>query len=104
MRVLESAGKEAKMPHISKQMLIDAADAMPRQFDTHDLIEALQRSNPQEYVRDLYRFVHHADPFTSLHAEIGRRLLGVISLEKIRKVRGRNVRGRISASQQWHQD
>jgi hypothetical protein len=89
------------MPYITKRMLLDAADAMPQSFDTHALIEGLQRSNPQEYTRDLYRFVHHSDPFTSLHAEIGRRLLTVDTLQKIRKVRGRNVRGQLSSSQEW---
>jgi len=89
------------MPYITRQMLADAALVPPVPFDTHDVIEELQRANPQSYTRDLYRFVNHDDPFTSLHAEIGRRLLTVPFLRKIRKVRGRNVRGCTSYSQQW---
>jgi len=89
------------MPHLTKQMLVDAAGAMPPYFDTHDLIAELQRSYPQQYARDLYRFVHHSDPFIGLHAEIGKRLRWVDSVQKTRKVRGPNVRGRISSCQQW---
>lgn len=89
------------MPHILKQMLRDAADAMQRTFDTHALIEEIQRSHPQEYTRDLYRFVHHPDPITSLHAQIGRRLLSIGTLRKTSKVLGRNIRGRTSSNQQW---
>jgi hypothetical protein len=56
-------------------MLIHAVATMPVYFDTHELIEELQRSCPQEYTRDLCRFVQHRDPFIGLHAEIGKRLL-----------------------------
>jgi len=89
------------MPYITKRMLNDAVDTMPSTFETHGVIEELQRSEPQAYVRDLYRFVEHADPITSLHAEIGRRLLTVDSIRKIRKVPGPNIRGRKSYNQEW---
>jgi len=89
------------MPYITRQMLADAASVPRVPFDTHAVIEELQRANPQSYTLDLYRFVHHADPFTSLHAEIGRRLLNIPFLRKTRKVPGRNVRGRTSNSQEW---
>jgi hypothetical protein len=82
-------------------MLVDAARSMPQTFDTHAVIEELQRSNPQPYTRDLYRFVHHDDPINRLHAEIGRRLLMVSFVQKTRKVLGRNIRGRNSYSQEW---
>src|SRR5216683_5330553 len=89
------------MPHLIKQMLSDAADAMQDPFDTHAVIEELQRSHPQEYTRDLYRHVHQYDPITSLHAEIGRRLLSVRSIQKTTKVLGRNLRGRTTFNKQW---
>src|SRR5580698_9073737 len=50
--------EEHPMPRITRQMLADAADAMPASFDTHAVIEELQRSQPQAYVHDLYRLVH----------------------------------------------
>ena len=89
------------MPYITRQMLADAARVPPVPFDTHAVIEELQRANPQSYTRDLCRFVHHDDPFIGLHAEIGRRLLTIPSLRKTRKVKGRNLRGRTSNSQEW---
>jgi hypothetical protein len=49
------------MPYITRQMLAEAARVPHVPFDTHAVIEELQRANPQSYTRDLYRFVHH-DP------------------------------------------
>jgi hypothetical protein len=89
------------MPHVTKQMLGDAANVSPQTFDTHAVIEEIQREYPQAYTRDLYRFVAHHDPITSLHAEIGRRLLTLPFLRKTRKVPGRNIRGRRSYAQEW---
>jgi hypothetical protein len=92
------------MPQITKNMLLDAVATMPPIFDTHAIIEEIQRSNPQSYTRDLYRFVNHRDPFVSLHAEIGRRLLTIPALQKTRKVQGRNVRAGNSLNQQWRKN
>ncbi len=57
------------MPNITWQMLANAARVPQPPFDTHAVIEELQRANPQAYALDLYRFVHHHDPFTRLHAD-----------------------------------
>ena len=89
------------MPYITRQMLDAAARAITPTFDTHAVIQELQRSQPQAYARDLCRLLHHTDPITSLHAEIGRRLLMLVSIVKVTKVRGSNIRGRSSYCQQW---
>lgn len=41
------------VPHITKNMLLTAVSKMPTIFDSHAIIEELQRSNPQSYTRDL---------------------------------------------------
>ncbi len=47
------------MPNITWQMLANSARVPQPPFDTHAVIEELQRANPRAYALDLYRFVHH---------------------------------------------
>ena len=89
--------------HITDQMLNDAIGAMPVTFDSHAIIEALMTARPREYVHDLYEHYLTAqdDPIKELHAAIGRRLAGLGTLTKTRKVLSRNVRGRDTENQEW---
>lgn len=52
---------------------------------------------------DLYSFVAQPDPIQSLHASIGKRLLGIDSIEKAGtdKLQSANVRGNETDNQKW---
>lgn len=70
-------------------------------FDSHAVIFAIMRQYPREYVTDLYGFVSSPDPILSLHASLGKRLLGLDTLTPTERVKSMNVRGEENENQQW---
>ncbi len=86
---------------IRDEVLRSITSELGEEFDSHDVIFSIMRQHPREYVTDLYGFVSSPDPILSLHASIGKRLLGLDTLTPTKKVKSRNVRGEETENQQW---
>ncbi|MGE6761933.1 hypothetical protein ACQKGO_28225 [Corallococcus interemptor] len=81
-------------------MLQAAVDTMGGIFDSHDVIRRIMRAHPQEYVHELYSRIHLSDPILTTHAEIGRALGRLGTIEKNDRVESRNVRGETDTENQ----
>jgi hypothetical protein len=86
---------------ITDDILQSITSELAEEFDSHDVIFAIMRRHPREYVTDLYGFVSSPDPILSLHASIGQRLLRIDTLTPTKRVKSRNVRGEENENQQW---
>lgn len=90
------------MDHITPDMIRVSVDAMNDTFDSHEVIRYIMRAYPQEYVRELYSRVLLSDPILATHAEIGRALGRLETIEKTARVESRNVRGEVdTGNQEW---
>jgi hypothetical protein len=85
---------------ILRTVTFDLGEKVDR-FDSHAVIFAIMRQFPREYATDLYGFVSSPDPILSLHASLGKRLLGLETLTPTEKVKSMNVRGEETENQQW---
>ena len=75
---------------------------MPDEFDSHDFIFDMMRHFPRQYTNALYQCRRSKDPIQTLHAKIGRKLLGFEGqIAKTRKKSSRNPRGLPSTNQHW---
>ncbi|MFL5352997.1 hypothetical protein [Archangium sp.] len=88
------------MNYITVEMLRSSVEAMPDQFDSHAVIRHIMRTWPQLYVHELYSRERLPDPIMATHAEIGRALARLGSLEKTDRVESRNVRGEFDTENQ----
>ena len=93
------------MHHITRQILEQAVQEQERnhRFDTHEVIKAVMRLAPQDYVRELYNYVESEDPFKPVHGAIGSELAqmqGVLR-QQHNKVESMNVRGQMSLAETW---
>ncbi|MBN1163385.1 MAG: hypothetical protein JXB45_02290 [Candidatus Krumholzibacteriota bacterium] len=75
---------------------------MENDFDSHDFIFEMMRHFPRQYTNALYQCRRSKDPIQTLHAKIGRKLLGFEGkIVKTRKKASRNTRGLPSTNQHW---
>ncbi len=88
------------MNHITEEMLRSSVQAMPDQFDSHDVIRHIMRTWPRLYVHELYSREQLKDPIMATHAEIGRALARLGLLEKTDRLESRNVRGEFDTENQ----
>jgi len=92
------------MNHITRQILEQAVQAQESsRFDSHDVIRAVMRIAPQEYVRELCDYVDTSDPFKPVHGAIGSELAQMrgIVRQQHNKVQTMNVRGELSPVETW---
>ena len=92
------------MNHITRQILEQAVQTQESsQFDSHDVIRAVMRIAPQEYVRELYDYVDTPDPFKPVHGAIGSELgqMQGIVRQQHNKVQTMNIRGELSPVETW---
>jgi len=75
---------------------------LENRFDSHDFIFEMMRRFPREYTFSLYECRRSKDPIQTLHAKIGRKLLGFSDvIRKTERASSRNVRGLPSGNQHW---
>ena len=86
---------------ITDKMLNDVAITLPEPLDSHEVIFGVKNQHPAEYEQDRLVYIRKIDPVHTLHSVIGRRLAGLGTLNKTRKVRSINVRGRATSNQEW---
>jgi len=92
------------MRYIDRQILMRAVqEQLSARFDTHDVIRAVMRIAPQEYVRELYEYVKTEDPFKPVHGAIGSELAQMQGMVRQlhRKVETMNIRGQLSPAEEW---
>lgn len=93
------------MQHITDDILrqaILAQGPVGQIFDSHDVIEWVSRSVPQEYTRELNRYEATDDPILNLHRQIGRRIATLTGLVRSRgKVSSTNIGGKATANEEW---
>jgi hypothetical protein len=92
------------MDYITRQILAQAVQAQEsNRFDTHDVIRAVMRLAPQEYVYELYHYVDTEDPFKPVHGAIGSELAQMqgLLIQQHDKVETMNVRGQLSPVETW---
>ncbi|MBK7078173.1 MAG: hypothetical protein IPH44_38500 [Myxococcales bacterium] len=86
---------------ITDDILRAVVAELGEEFDSHDVIFSIMRRHPREYATDLYGLVESDDPILSLHASLGRRLLGLDELTPTKRIKSMNVRGEETENQQW---
>lgn len=89
------------MNFLADDVLRQAVEPQDRTFDTHDVIHQVIRLFPQEYVRELFRYVDTDDPFKPVHGQIGQRLATLNSIEQRGKTTSLNIRGVESVCESW---
>lgn len=89
------------MTHITDAILSTVIGPMPDFFESHDVIQGLMTSYPQEYVRELYDKVSAADPIQTTHSVIGRTLHRIPGIVAVNRVDSPNVRGPVTENQRW---
>ncbi|MHB8878154.1 MAG: hypothetical protein ACYC8T_31035 [Myxococcaceae bacterium] len=87
--------------HIGKAMLLAAINAMPVEFDSHDLIVYLMRHYPREYVMHLYSRIKQTDPIRQGNADIGKRLARLNQIRKTNRPSSGNIRSGVTENQGW---
>lgn len=92
------------MQYIDRQILTRVVQEQESgRFDTHDVIRAVMRMSPQEYVRELYHFIDTEDPFKPVHGGIGAELaqMGGVVRQLHSKRETMNIRGQMSPAEEW---
>lgn len=89
------------MQFLTREIGDAAIEALPQTFDSHAFIRQVMTIAPQEYVKELSRYVDQSDPITAAHAQIARWLLTFTNIRPTGKVVSTNVRGQDTANEQW---
>jgi hypothetical protein len=93
------------MKHVTDTLLIEVIQGLPKTFDSHELLQALARLHPHEYVRELAEKLETDDPILQAHADIASQLNRPpfeALVEKGGRVSSPNLRGQTTQNQQWH--
>jgi hypothetical protein len=89
------------MNHVTNAIIQRAIDELPNEFDSHDFLRKLMLIAPHAYVCELHEKLHTDDPILQAHSDIASQLNHFDSLEKVRRIRGMNIRGQETENQLW---
>jgi hypothetical protein len=92
------------MPNLSTELEKDISSAihsMEEEFDTHELILNLAKSNQKEYVSALSD-TQNSKPFMVLHSAIGKHLKTLSEIQEVQaKISSKNIFGEFSSCSKW---
>lgn len=86
---------------LNDAILTATVNDLPAKFESHDVIQCVMTTHPQEYVRELNKKVTAVDPIQTTHAVIGRTLHRILGIVAVRHVNSVNVRRRKTVNKLW---